>query len=648
MKGHGKMADWPIQQKLLLIILSAVVLSLALVMAGTSAYELTTYRTRAANELQALARFISASAGKTIALGDAQTAQEILSTVEASPFVAAAAIYSADGSVLATYVRPGVRHAPPAPLSGREGVSFQPGGVRLVHVIRVDGRRLGALYLNSDPETLYRRLRRHAEIFGIVTLALAAGAILLQRLLRRLVSYPLLRMAGTAEIIAAGDLSLRFPVDSSDEMGQLADAFNSMTSKLAHANRVLREREEQLQKSEATLLLAIEATGLGTFDYYPDTGGLIFSDLAKLHFGLPPAAHVDYQVFLSALHPEDRERVAGIVEQALEPGGSGSYSAEYRSVGLQDGSVRWIAARGHVVFNEAGRPVRMVGTTLDITERKQAEKELREARDELEARVRERTAELSETLGELREETDQRLRTAEELRENEQLLIQQSRMAAMGDLLTNISHHWRQPLNALSLRIQQLGLLYEMGALSREVLDATVTKSMEILRSLSQTIDDFREFSLRDDVKSAFRADEAVGKAVSLVQESFGALGISISEESSGEPRVEGHRNEYVQVLLNLFMNAKDALQERRTPNPVIEVRSFTERGRAVVTVTDNAGGVETANLERIFDPFFSTKALGKGSGVGLFMARTIIEKEMGGRLSVRNVAQGAEFRIEV
>jgi len=143
--------------------------------------------------------------------------------------------------------------------------------------------------------------------------------------------------------------------------------------------------EEALRKSEDRLRLAVESTGLGTWDFNPLTGELRWDEQCKALFGLPPEAEVDYEVFLAGLHPEDRERTDRTVQGALAPTGEGDYDTEYRTVGLEDGVERWVAARGQTLFDEAGRAVRFVGTVLDVTGRKRAEEKLRFHRALLEA-----------------------------------------------------------------------------------------------------------------------------------------------------------------------------------------------------------------------------------------------------------------------
>jgi signal transduction histidine kinase len=256
--------------------------------------------------------------------------------------------------------------------------------------------------------------------------------------------------------------------------------------------------------------------------------------------------------------------------------------------------------------------------------------------------------ELRETSQALTEETAALLRAMEDLREKEQLVIQQNRMAAMGEMLGNIAHQWRQPFNTLGLMVQDLGLSYESGGFSKELLDNNIGKVMEILLHLSQTIDDFSNFATPDKEMTLFNVDQVIVKTISLIKESFKNNHIAIDISSSDDPQINGYPHEYAQALLNILMNARDAFLESRKDNARIIVRSWVENGRSVVTITDNAGGIKANILGKIFEPYFTTKDLGKGTGVGLFLSKTIIEKNMRGRLSARNTGDGVELRIEV
>ncbi|HJV34566.1 ATP-binding protein [Geomonas sp.] len=256
--------------------------------------------------------------------------------------------------------------------------------------------------------------------------------------------------------------------------------------------------------------------------------------------------------------------------------------------------------------------------------------------------------ELSRTIEDLQRETSERLRTMDELRKNEQLLLHQSRQAALGEMIGNIAHQWRQPLNALGLLIQQPAMHQEAGLLTPEFLEENTDKSMEILQHMSRTIDDFRNFFKPDKEKVNFRVSEEVGKTLSLMEGSFLGHRIAVEVRAKGEPVIEGYPNEFCQVLLNILNNAKDAVAERGIALPKVVITIEEGEGGSVVTVADNAGGIPEEIIGRIFDPYFTTKGPQSGTGVGLFMSKTIIEKNMNGQLTVRNLEGGAEFRIQV
>lgn len=271
---------------------------------------------------------------------------------------------------------------------------------------------------------------------------------------------------------------------------------------------------------------------------------------------------------------------------------------------------------------------------IDISDRRRAEDALAEKRRELE---------------ELNRSLEERIAGAvDDLRRKDQMLILQDRRAVMGEMINNIAHQWRQPLNLLGLHIQELPLYYSMGEFSQEYLGKKVQKSMELVQQMSATIDDFRNFFKPDKRTVTFGLNQVIASTVSMVAESYREQQISITFDSEGDPTTNGYPNQYSQVLLNILMNARDALVENSVVDGRILIRSFGEAAHSVVTISDNAGGVSDKIMDRIFDPYFTTRGPDKGTGIGLFMSKTIIEKSMGGRLTVKNINGGAEFRIQV
>ncbi len=233
-------------------------------------------------------------------------------------------------------------------------------------------------------------------------------------------------------------------------------------------------------------------------------------------------------------------------------------------------------------------------------------------------------------------------------RQKDRIMMQQSRQAAMGEMIGNIAHQWRQPLNVLGLTVQRVQLFHDMGKFDKEFLAESTAEAMRVINHMSQTIDDFRNFFSPNKEKESFAVNEALGKALSLVDMNLDDRQIRIDVDAIDTPIIHGYRNEYSQVLINILMNSKDAFLERKIADPRVLIRIFREDGRSVVTMADNAGGIAEDIIGKIFDPYFTTKGPQKGTGVGLFMSKTIIEKNMNGRLTVRNTADGAEFRVEV
>jgi signal transduction histidine kinase len=296
------------------------------------------------------------------------------------------------------------------------------------------------------------------------------------------------------------------------------------------------------------------------------------------------------------------------------------------------------------------RSTQLLSTELDQT-KKELHKEI-VSRLEIEARIEAEITERKKAVQELillNQELESRVEIrTEELNEKNKLLLFQSRHAALGEMIGNIAHQWRQPLNTLGLTIQQIALYYELGEFNKDYLDKSVKKSMDLIQHMSQTIDDFRNYFKPDKEKTNFKVHAALENTLSLIEDSFRSKQIQIEIILLGDPVIYGYRNEFSQALLNILNNAGDALIEKNITPSKISITLCYEDGTAIITIADNAGGVPDEIISKIFDPYFTTKGPQQGTGVGLFMAKTIIEKNMGGKLSVRNNIDGAEFKIEV
>lgn len=309
---------------------------------------------------------------------------------------------------------------------------------------------------------------------------------------------------------------------------------------------------------------------------------------------------------------------------------------------------------GHSRLKQAYEQLSDMNAELEaeVDERQRAEQSLIAARDQLEDTVRERTEALAREHAELQRlnaTLEQRVQEeVEKNREQERIISHQARLAAMGEMLSNIAHQWRQPLNNLGLYVQNLQLDYQDSRLDDERMTEYVSNAMETVKYLSQTISDFQNFFRPNREKKRFVIAYAIKDAVQLLEVSLRSRGIAISVNVTGECSVLGFPNEFSQVLLNIINNARDVLLERAVQKPGIEIVCRCEGVDAVVTIRDNAGGIADELLDKIFDPYFTTKDKTQGTGLGLYMAKMILTRSMDGRMMVHNVAGGAEFVLRI
>ncbi|MBJ6723388.1 sensor histidine kinase [Geomesophilobacter sediminis] len=246
-------------------------------------------------------------------------------------------------------------------------------------------------------------------------------------------------------------------------------------------------------------------------------------------------------------------------------------------------------------------------------------------------------------------ERTERQRAQRELREKELLLLQQSRLASMGEMVANIAHQWRQPLNILGLLAQDLQMTYSRGELDEGYVKEYVRRTMETIAHMSRTVDDFRAFFVPERDEVEFPVREVVERTLSLLEGSLRARQVRVEVVAQAEPVLRGHPNEFGQVLVNLLNNARDAFPPTRGDSAaVIRIEIGMSGGRVTVAVTDNAGGIPEEILGRIFDPYFTTKSPEEGTGVGLYICKMIVEGKMNGKLTAQNVAGGACFNIEL
>jgi len=224
--------------------------------------------------------------------------------------------------------------------------------------------------------------------------------------------------------------------------------------------------------------------------------------------------------------------------------------------------------------------------------------------------------------------------------EQKELLVHQSKLASMGEMIGNIAHQWRQPLTHLSYTMMNLKEAQKHGELDEVYLGKKVSDANTQIEFMSQTIDDFKDFYAPNKEKENFSLASASKETLELMKNTFKHSDIEIELVVKTDAQIYNYKNEYKQVLLNLLSNAKDILVERVTPSPKVSIVI----DKNTVKVKDNAGGISKKILPRIYEPYFSTKA--EHSGIGLYMSKMIVEKNMGGKLSVHLHDKTTTFSI--
>lgn len=239
----------------------------------------------------------------------------------------------------------------------------------------------------------------------------------------------------------------------------------------------------------------------------------------------------------------------------------------------------------------------------------------------------------------------------EKNREQERLLMHQSRFVQMGEMLSMIAHQWRQPLNSVSLAAINLTTASELGVLNAETVRQQASFIQELTRRMSETIDDFTDFFKPDRHAETFYLQEVFERVRTIANAQLKAHSIDLQVDLTPEVQEHpllGRKNELAHVFLNLVTNARDAFEEKAISQGLIMIRAYLQTTRLIIQVSDNAGGIAPEALDRLFDPYFTTKPQGKGTGIGLYMCRTIIERNYQGDITVKNQPEGATFTLRL
>ena len=236
----------------------------------------------------------------------------------------------------------------------------------------------------------------------------------------------------------------------------------------------------------------------------------------------------------------------------------------------------------------------------------------------------------------------------EKNKEQQLFMLQQNRLAQMGELISMIAHQWRQPLNNLSIINQIMIAKFQTGKLDDDSVNYFKKNSKKQIDLMSNTIDDFTDFFKNKDEKEEFALNKVIFDAIDITRPIFNNNKITITFDIKEQYLVFGYQNALLQVVLNILNNAKDALIEKEVEDKKIKISIVEDEEDIVLEIEDNAGGIDEKIIDKIFDPYFSTKQSKNGTGLGLYMSKMIIDEQMQWKLKVCNIDNGVKFKIIV
>jgi two-component system, cell cycle sensor histidine kinase and response regulator CckA len=369
-----------------------------------------------------------------------------------------------------------------------------------------------------------------------------------------------------------------------------------------------RRVKDRLRDRDDWLALAVGVTQLGMFDFYPQSGRLVLSEFGCRHVGLPREEEVSYETFNSAFHPDDRECVENLIRKAFDPKNGGDYIAIYRTIGITDQVERWLAAQGKVFFDQENKPIRFVGVTMDITQRKELEEQL----------------------------------------------LQTQKLEGIGMLAGGIAHDFNNLLTIISGFSQMM-----LDDLPR--YHPSRFKVEQVIKSAGRAADLTRQLLAFSRNQPSHTQTILLNDLVANAKSMLGRLiGENIDFSISLDPAVgaiHADAGRIDQVIMNLVINAKDAMPDGgkltiETANRVVDetfaevYADLTPGSYATIMVSDTGVGMSAKVKARIFDPFFTTKGPGKGTGLGLSTVYGIV-KQCGGSILVSSeLGHGTSFTV--
>ncbi|WP_373036374.1 PAS domain-containing protein [Sulfurimonas sp.] len=392
----------------------------------------------------------------------------------------------------------------------------------------------------------------------------------------------------------------KYPIK--DKSGKIIGLFGIariVTQEIQNQNKI-KEQKKQLEKAQ-------HIAHLGNWTLDAANKKLLWSnEVYNIFEKDKEAVEPSYDTFLDSVHPDDKGLVKTAYTESIK--NKTSYDVVHRLL-FEDDRIKYVHEKGEHTFDKDGNIINSFGTVQDITKIKEYENEIKQ---------------------------------------KDEMMIAQSRLAAMGEMTSMIAHQWRQPLSAISICANSIIADVALGTCDEEETLRLANSISTQTQHLSKTIEDFRNFFKSENKKENTSIINILNEAFNLMLKSLNDKEITCEVNAQTDEKIPILSRELLQVFINILNNAKDALIEHKKEDRKIYV-TIKDKGNAIITkISNNGGKIKPENLNNIFEPYFSTKDDKNGTGLGLYICKMIVERHIKGTLSVENTADGVCFSIEI
>ncbi|HJV00769.1 MAG TPA: ATP-binding protein [Burkholderiaceae bacterium] len=635
--------DLALPRKLLLMSVLTTLVAMLVALLALVSYDLLVVRPRLVLDLASRMDLVSLNLDVDLNFGDRAAAERTLAALRGTRDIDSACLFDARQRVFARYARAGTPLCdwPGEQLAG--GHRFHGDLLTMQAPVRFEHEVVGYLQVEYALPPLAERLRQYGLVLAVVLMTLVVGGVLYALTLRRLVTQPVLALSRVADRVTREQrYDLRAPVQAHDEMGRLAEAFNTMLATIS-------AREHALRVSQSLLNNIIDKSS--AVIYIKDRDGRYlmvnqrFRDI--LPAGAPdPVGHMDADLFAPEVVRVIREADHGV----LVSGQSYTYEEEVPDA---SGTARTYISEKFPLIDADGNAWAVGGVSTDISERKKGELELMHYRDRLEELVQLRTAQMREVNRELADSLATLQRAQDEL-------VRSEKLAALGALVAGVAHELNTPIGNSLLAVSTL--IDQTRIFARKVDEGIKRSTLQhfiddvhgggeiVLRNLHRAVDlvaSFKQVAVDRTTSQCrpFQLDELTAEILLVLVPTVKKTGIKVRQEIPPGIAMNSYPGPFGQVLINLINNALTHAFEGRTDGEIVVSARPLAPDSVEVTVRDNGSGIAPEHMGRIYDPFFTTK-LGKGgSGLGLNIVYNIVYGLLRGRIEVDStLGQGTRF----